>query len=116
MIEDMISELGVRVVITHGPHETHGDHVAVFEAAREASRHCSLLCFESISAPKEFVPNFFVNITPYLPAKLQAIALHETQEKKFYMDPELVKGRAAHRGLQAGVRYAEAFWVYRWVQ
>ena len=115
-IETKIEELGIQMVITHSPHETHGDHIAVFEAAKEAARSCSLLCYESISAPKEFVPNYFVDITAFLPEKLSAISSHKTQRRKFYMDSELVKGRAAHRGLQAGVPYAEAFWVYRWVQ
>jgi len=116
VIETKIRELGIQMVITHSPHETHGDHLAVFEAAKEAARSCSLLCYESISAPKEFVPNYFVDITAFLPDKLLAISSHKTQRRKFYMDSELVKGRAAHRGLQAGVPYAEAFWVYRWVQ
>ena len=116
VIERRIKELGIQMVITHSPHETHSDHVAVFEAAKEAARNCSLMCYESISAPKEFIPNYFVDITRYLPEKLSAISSHKTQRGKFYMDSELVKGRAAHRGLQAGVPYAEAFWVYRWVQ
>jgi len=115
-IEARIKELGIQMVITHSPHETHGDHIAVFEAAKEAARSCSLLCYESISAPKEFIPNYFVDITAFLPDKISAISSHRTQRGKFYMDSELVKGRAAHRGLQAGVPYAEAFWVYRWVQ
>lgn len=116
VIETKIRELAADIVITHGPHETHGDHTAVFEAAKEAARNCSLLCYESISAPKEFVPNYFVDITQYLPEKLLAIGSHKTQRGKFYMDLELIRGRAAHRGLQAGVPYAEAFWVYRWVR
>jgi LmbE family N-acetylglucosaminyl deacetylase/tetratricopeptide (TPR) repeat protein len=115
-IEDKINELGIQVVITHSPQETHGDHVAVFEAVKEAARKCSVLCYESISAPKEFVPNYFVDITAFLPEKLSALSSHKTQRGKFYMDSELVKGRAAHRGLQAGVPYAEAFWIYRWVR
>lgn len=116
VVEAKIKDLGIQMVITHSPHETHGDHIAVFEAAKEAARSCSLLCYESISAPKEFVPNYFVDITAFLPDKLSAISSHKTQRGKFYMDSEVVKGRAAHRGLQAGVPYAEAFWVYRWVQ
>jgi hypothetical protein len=32
------------------------------------------------------------------------------------MDPELLKGRAAHRGIQCGVPYASAFKVYRIVE
>ena len=78
-IETKMKELGIQMVITHSPHETHGDHVAVFEAAKEAARNCSLLCYESISAPKEFVPNYFVDITAFLPEKLLAIGSHKTQ-------------------------------------
>jgi LmbE family N-acetylglucosaminyl deacetylase len=103
-------------VITHSFRETHGDHVAVFEAAKEAARRASLLCFETVSTPQEFVPNFFVDVTPYLARKLQAIGVHRSQGEKLYMDPEMVRGRAAHRGLQVGLPYAEAFWVYRWLR
>lgn len=115
-IEKKIEELSIRIVISHSPQEAHGDHVAVFEAAKEASRKCSLLCYESITAPKEFVPNYFVDITLYLSDKLRVLGMHKTQKEKFYMDRELIQGRAAHRGLQAGVPYAEAFWIYRWVR
>lgn len=115
-IEERIKKLDIRMVITHGPEETHSDHRTVFEAAREAARGHSLICFESISSPKEFIPNFFVDITPYLPEKIRAIGLHKSQQEKLYMDPEIVKGRAAHRGLQAGVPFAEAFWIYRWLR
>lgn len=113
-IEKKIEDLEIGLVVTHASRETHGDHAAVFEAAREAARRCSLVCFESVSAPPDFVPNFFVDITPFLDAKLRAIGRHRTQEEKPYMDPEMIRGRAAHRGLQAGMPYAEAFWVYRW--
>jgi LmbE family N-acetylglucosaminyl deacetylase/tetratricopeptide (TPR) repeat protein len=115
-IEGKIEELGIRLVLTHSPRETHGDHVSVFDAAKEASRHCSLLCFETVSTPQSFIPNFFVDISLYLSKKLRVLELHKTQGDKLYMDPEMVRGRAAHRGLQAGIPFAEAFWVYRWVR
>lgn len=115
-IEEKIQALGVRLVVTHSAEETHGDHFAVFEAAKEASRGRSLFCFESVSSPQEFVPNLFVDVTDYLPQKLRALGLHATQQEKFYMDPEMIRGRAAHRGLQAGIPFAEAFWIYRWVR
>jgi LmbE family N-acetylglucosaminyl deacetylase len=103
-------------VITHSFREIHGDHVAVFEAAKEAARRCSLMCFETVSTPPEFVPNYFADVTAFFDDKLKAIAAHRSQGDKAYMDPELVRGRAAHRGLQVNVPYAEAFWVYRWVR
>ncbi len=115
-IEEKIGTLGIRLVVTHSAKETHGDHLAVFEAAKEASRGRSLFSFESISSPQEFVPNLFVDVTDYLPQKLRVLGLHKSQQEKLYMDPEMVRGRAAHRGLQAGIPFAEAFRVYRWVR
>jgi LmbE family N-acetylglucosaminyl deacetylase len=115
-IEAKITELGVGLVLTHSFRETHGDHVAVFEAAKEAARRCSLMCFETVSTPPEFVPNYFADITAFLADKLEAVAAHRSQADKPYMEPDAVRGRAAHRGLQVGVPYAEAFWVYRWVR
>lgn len=115
-VEAKLAELGIDLVITHSSRETHGDHVAVFEAAKEAARRCSLMCFETVSTAPEFVPNYFADVTAFFDDKLRAIAAHRSQSDKAYMDPELVRGRAAHRGLQANVPYAEAFWVYRWVR
>jgi LmbE family N-acetylglucosaminyl deacetylase/tetratricopeptide (TPR) repeat protein len=111
-----LEELDVDLVITHSFREVHGDHVAVFEATKEAARRCSMMCFETVSTPPEFVPNYFADVTAFVERKLQAIAAHRSQGDKGYMNPELVLGRAAHRGLQVNVPYAEAFWVYRWVR
>jgi len=115
-VEAKLAELGIDLVITHSFREFHGDHVAVFEAAKEAARRCSLMCFETVSTPPEFVPNYFADVTAFFDDKIKAIAAHRSQGDKAYMDPELVRGRAAHRGLQVNVPYAEAFWVYRWVR
>jgi LmbE family N-acetylglucosaminyl deacetylase len=115
-VEARLAELAIDLVITHSFREIHGDHVAVFEAAKEAARRCSLMCFETVSTPPEFVPNYFADVTAFFDDKLKAVAAHRSQGDKAYMDPELVRGRAAHRGLQVNVPYAEAFWVYRWVR
>ncbi|MFQ5586805.1 MAG: PIG-L deacetylase family protein, partial [Thermodesulfobacteriota bacterium] len=93
--------------------DIHSDHQAVFKATKEAARHCSILCYEDVSTPREFVANYFVDISGYIEDKLKLITFHKTQELKTYMDPEVIKGRAAHRGLQCGVTYAEAFSIYR---
>ena len=115
-VEAKLAENHIDLVITHSFRETHGDHVAVFEATKEAARCCSLMCFETVSTPAEFVPNYFADVTAFFDDKLKAIAAHRSQGDKAYMNPELVRGRAAHRGLQVNVPYAEAFWVYRWVR
>ena len=116
-IEAIIKKVSPVTVITHNPHDSHGDHRATFAATKEAARLVPvLLCYESVSTPEDFKPDFYVDITEFLRDMLKAIRLHKTQSEKTYMDPELLKGRAAHRGIQCGVPYASAFKVYRIVE
>jgi LmbE family N-acetylglucosaminyl deacetylase/tetratricopeptide (TPR) repeat protein len=116
-IEAVIKRINPTTVLTHNPHDTHGDHRATFVATKEAARLVpTFLCYESVSTPEDFKPDFYVDITGFLKDMLQAIRLHKTQSEKTYMDPELLKGRAAHRGIQCGVPYASAFRVYRIVE
>jgi len=113
IVEDKIKEVQATLVLTHTDMDLHSDHQAVFEATREAARNISILCYEDVSTPKEFIPNYYIDISGYIEDKLRLISFHKTQKDKTYMDPEVIKGRAAHRGLQANVQYAEAFRIYK---
>lgn len=113
LIEEKIKETGATLLVTHTSIDIHSDHQAVFEASKVAGRNLSILCYEDVSTPREFVPNYFIEITGYIEDKMKLIGFHKTQEDKTYMDPEVIKGRAAHRGIQSGVQYAEAFRVYK---
>ncbi len=109
-IEREIRALGATVVLTHTDVDVHGDHRAVHSASREAARAVpTVLCYEDVSTSKEFVPNYFVDISSYMGDHLKAISFHRSQVKRKYMDPEVVRGRAAHRGLQIGTSFAMAF-------
>ncbi|MBI2411848.1 MAG: tetratricopeptide repeat protein [Deltaproteobacteria bacterium] len=112
-IEEKIKETGATLVLTHTKIDIHTDHQAVFEATKVAARNISVLCYEDVSTPREFVPNYFVDIGSYIEDKMKLVSLHRTQNEKKYMDPEVIKGRAAHRGIQGGVQYAEAFRIYK---
>jgi LmbE family N-acetylglucosaminyl deacetylase/cytochrome c-type biogenesis protein CcmH/NrfG len=113
LIEEKIREVKATTVLTHTHIDIHSDHQSVFEATREAARHCSVLCYEDVSTPREFVANYFVDISGYIEDKLKLISFHKSHERDSYMDPEVIKGRAAHRGLQCGLSYAEAFSIYK---
>lgn len=113
VIEEKIIETGATVVFTHTAIDIHTDHQAVFEATKVAGRKISVLCYEDVSTPTEFVPNYFIDVTGYIEDKMKLITYHKSQVDKNYMDPEVIKGRAAHRGIQGGVQYAEAFSAYR---
>jgi LmbE family N-acetylglucosaminyl deacetylase/Flp pilus assembly protein TadD len=109
-IEARIREVGATLVLTHAAVDVHGDHRAVHEATREAARAVpTVLCYEDVSTPQTFEPNFFVDVTGYVDDHLRTLAFHRTQEHRTYMNPEMVRGRAAHRGMQIGRTYALAF-------
>ncbi len=109
-IEARVKALRPTIVLTHSDVDVHGDHRAVHAATREAARGVpTVLCYEDVSTTERFQPNLFVDISHYLEDHLRVCALHATQAHRAYMDPEVIKGRAAHRGLQAGARYALAF-------
>jgi LmbE family N-acetylglucosaminyl deacetylase/tetratricopeptide (TPR) repeat protein len=109
-IEARVKALRPTIVLTHSDVDVHGDHRAVHAATREAARGVpTVLCYEDVSTTEHFQPNLFVDISHYLEDHLRACALHATQAHRAYMDPEVIKGRAAHRGLQSGAQYALAF-------
>ncbi|MDD5434437.1 MAG: PIG-L family deacetylase [Nitrospira sp.] len=116
IIEEKIKEANITMVFTHSLLDIHSDHKAVFEATKEAARNVSLLSYEAVSTPMEFLPNYYIDISNYVRDKMKLITLHKTQSDKTYMEPEVIKGRAAHRGIQCAVSYAEAFRVYRIVK
>lgn len=117
VIEEKIKETGATIILTHTGIDIHSDHQAAFEATKEAARNAAtILCYEDVSTPREFVPNYYADVTEYIDDKLKLITFHKTQQDKTYMDTSVLKGRAAHRGLQSGVAYAEAFRIHKIVK
>ena len=116
VIEEKVLQTNAEIVITQSANDIHQDHKAVFEATKIAARGArTLLCYEDVSTEPHFVPNYFVDITEYIEDKIGAVELHKTQKHRLYMQSESIKGRAAHRGMQSGVKYAEAFLLYKGV-
>jgi LmbE family N-acetylglucosaminyl deacetylase/tetratricopeptide (TPR) repeat protein len=116
VIEEKIKQTGAGIIVTQSPFDIHQDHKAVFEATRIAARgDKSLLCYEDVSTESHFAANFFVDITGTIADKVRAVQAHRTQRDKLYMSPKQITGRASHRGLQTGVKYAEAFLLYKGV-
>lgn len=109
-VEAKIKELQPDLIFTHSMHDVHQDHVAVHEAVLRAARnHHSIMCFESPSVTSDFHPTVFIDVTGYSDIKNRAVATHDSQKKKPYMDRSIVDGISAFRGRQARVPQAEGF-------
>jgi len=78
-----------------------------------------VLCYEILSsteaAPPQlghaFMPNVFIDITPYIERKIEIMALYETgaQLDPLPRGPSALRALARYRGATIGVEYAEAF-------
>ncbi|AKJ38927.1 LmbE family protein [Methanosarcina barkeri CM1] len=113
-IEIIVNELKPDMVFTHSIHDLHQDHRAVHDATLRACRNLStILCYESPSTTQDFQPNVFINIEQYVDIKIESIQKHKDQNKKKYVQPEQVYGKAIFRGAQAKLGEAEGFEAIR---
>lgn len=132
---DVIRYAQPDVIITHGPDDYMPDHVAVSKLVFDASFTATLphyetknVCYENLTpiyymdhiAGVNFNPTEYVDITETLEIKIAMLEKHVSQIK-WMRDhdnidfAEFVCTCARFRGLQCGVKYAEAFTqCYAW--
>jgi len=128
-IETQILAFQPRRVFTHHPRDLNDDHGCVAKACLAAVRLGqrrsnvrmveSIHCMEILSStdwafPMQgppFEPNLFVGIDQSLELKIEALYCyrHVMREFPHPRSREILKGLAAYRGGQSGLRYAEAF-------
>lgn len=129
-VEKCIEDFQADAIITHHPSDTNNDHVMTSYAVQAASRlfqrkpcipRLRLLLYMEVpsstewsfdSSANRFTPNYFVEIGKEgVSVKLQALEAYKgvMREYPHPRSTEAIKGLAAHRGVQAGCNYAEAF-------
>jgi LmbE family N-acetylglucosaminyl deacetylase len=127
IIEAAVASFAPDTVLTHSPHDANNDHRIVFRAAVMATRpgarnHVArLLSFEILSSSEwsydePFKPSWFVELSEeQLARKWQALAAYDSEVRSypFPRSAEGVRALAMMRGMQSGVRYAEAYQLVR---
>lgn len=121
------------VVITHSPDDYHSDHVTisalVLDACFSASvphiktEHAYLnkmpvIYFMDTLAGMHFQPYDYVDITDFMPQKLEMMSKHSSQlvwlrQHDNYDALDAIETMAKFRGYQCGVKYAEGFKRYQ---
>jgi LmbE family N-acetylglucosaminyl deacetylase len=66
---------------------------------------------------KAFIPNYFIDITPYIEKKLEIMKIYASElgSHPFPRSLNNISALATFRGSIAGVEYAEAFQLIKWI-
>jgi len=127
IIEKEIDKFRPDVVFTHSESDSNNDHQIVFRssimATRPSGNHIvkKLYSYEVLSSSewgfkKPFQPNFFVSLSDFeLEKKCEALECYKTEMRTFPFPRSLegVRNQAIMRGMQSGVKFAEAFCLIR---
>lgn len=109
------------LVLIPSTSDIHQDHAVVCQEAIRAFKLASLLGYElywNEISTHPFSSALFVELCEEdVKRKLNSLEAYQSQKiaGRKYMDADLVRSHLRVRGLQAGVEYAEAFEVIRWV-
>ena len=128
-IEAAIVETGAHTIFTHHPHDLNDDHLHVSRACQAAARLSQrragvaplrrLLFMEILSSTDwafpagsdGFQPDTFFEVADSIDLKCQALDAYRGVKRPFPhpRSDEAIRGLAACRGAQSGLRHAEAF-------
>jgi LmbE family N-acetylglucosaminyl deacetylase len=118
------------VLLPHGV-DFDQDHIACFKAAFAAARPIpeqlgkhfpkKILTYESpklVWSERPFHPTMYWDITTELEVKLQAVSAYKTQLRAppHVRSLENIRNLAKLRGSEAGIEFAEAYSILRWIE
>ena len=127
IIEEEISKFCPDTIITHNSDDCNNDHNIINKSVMIASRPTSsssiknVLTFEVQSSTEwnfenNFKPNIFFDISDNIDKKINAFKMYYKTEGSSFPFPRSSKGLkilANYRGMQIGVKYAEAYKLIR---
>lgn len=128
-IGEVVNEFQAETIYMINRSDAHSDHRFSFQACFACTKPFrypfvkKVLMYECISEtefspalPENiFLPNYYVEITPYLEKKLEIMKIYnsEVAPHPFPRSIENIKSLAMFRGASVGVYYAEAFMLLR---
>jgi LmbE family N-acetylglucosaminyl deacetylase len=128
-LEEVVKKIEPTCVYIPCCYDNNQDHRAVFDAAMVAVRSFAnpslnaLYMYEVPSSTDQaaqlsgavFVPNHFVDITPYHSHKMKALLCYEKEARAYPhpRSPKAVEAWAMKRGVEVSLHYAEAFSLIR---
>src|SRR5215470_6245571 len=112
-LESVIRQVEPRMIFVNSPDDTHQDHRHLAQSAMSATRYVPNFLFYEVPSTVNFAPNCYTDIADVLVTKLAGLEAHRSQVTKTNIEDlsilELARSCANFRGIQARVKYAEAF-------
>ena len=125
-VERFKEEVKPQIIFTHSKADLNIDHQITHRAVVTATRPMpgesvmSVYSFEVLSStewnyPQEFSPNLYFDVSNTIELKLEAMKAYSSELREFPHPRSLegIKLKASQRGMEVGLRYAEAFEVVR---
>lgn len=127
-VEQKIAEFKPDTIYTHHAKDLNIDHRRTFEAVMTACRPCNenapseIFTFETVSSTEwqskqeePFRPNVYVNVEATIEQKVEAFKKYtsEIREYPHSRSAEGLRILAQYRGMEAGLKFAEAFHLER---
>lgn len=130
-ISSIFTEVGPEIIYCLNRSDAHSDHRIVFDAVMACTksfRYPSIkrvLMYECISetefAPalpeRAFLPNYYVDVSSFMEEKIDILKIYDSElgVHPFPRSEENVFALAHFRGATAGVKYAEAFQLLKFI-
>jgi LmbE family N-acetylglucosaminyl deacetylase len=104
------------LVLVPATTDMHQDHQVVTQEGIRAFRTTTILGYELPWNNIQFRSSALVPLSESdVQQKIDAIAEFKSQSHRPYFEPEFIRGWLLGRGVTAGVKFAEAYEVIRWV-
>jgi LmbE family N-acetylglucosaminyl deacetylase len=118
-IEKVLVEVKPDIIYAPTFKDTHQDHRNAGHATMSACRRCKIiLLYEGATSQRDFTPQVFIDVTRTFKTKLQMTKVFGSQMNNhgvYTVAMKAIEGLAKFRGYQAGVDFAEAFEVGKFI-
>ena len=117
-LETVIQSFEPEIVYFHYHEDINSDHRIVADAARVWLRPSKFECIKSVyqyevfGSTRNFLPDYYVDISPWIEKKLELLALYTTEISAQTRSLETTRIHNQYRGSEVNTRYAEAFKSY----
>ena len=113
---DLRNDLSPELVLMPSLNDIHQDHYTMFREGLRAFKQTSILGYELPWNNLTFNTTSFAYLEErHIDKKIEALGKYESQKHRAYANEEFIRSLARTRGVQIGIRYAEAFEVVRWI-